>query len=487
MRLGSTSIIIILSVVVVYIVLTGYLSVRWSGKTNSDFMTGSRGLPTFVVGVLLMSQFIGAVTLVGTSQTAFSSGVAALWSVLAAVIGFIIYGVFIVKKLYRTGGFTISGVLESKFGPSTKYIVSIIMIYALFLTNVANYISGASILSTILGLNLHVAMIIVGIVGTFYFCIGGMKSVAYVTMIHTFVKYLGLIVTLIVALILTHGLTPMMQGLPHYYFTASGKIGWGTIIGWIITSTGSIFSTQYILQSMTSSKNEKSAQKATFLAAGLVLPLAGVLALIGVCARYLFPKIDSLYALPVFLGHMNVIAAAFVATGLLAAVFIAVSALSLGAVSLIVEDFYVPHWKPEPQQQLKTTRIISVVVGLLPLIFASITPQVLSMSFFTKAIRVSIAIVAVVAFYLPYFTDTRGANISLIGTAIMATVWFILGDPFGINDVYVALLSPLIIMGIYRMLIQPKKQVKTKEEKTMTISVDAVDKKPIQGKDDYDE
>lgn len=454
MKLGSTSVIIILGVVVAYIILTGYLSVRWSGKTNDDFMTGSRGLPTFIIGVLLMSQFIGAVTLVGTAQTAFSSGVAAMWSVIAATIGFIIYGLFIVKKLYGTGGFTISGILESKFGPSTKYIVSIIMIYALFLTNVANYISGASILSTILNMNLNVAMIVVGIVGTFYFCIGGMKSVAYVTAIHTFVKYLGLVVTLGVALFLTKGLGPVMHGLPHYYFTGAGKIGWGTIIGWIITSTGSIFSTQYILQSISSSKSAKSAQKATFLAAGITLPLAFILALIGVCARYLFPKIDSLYALPVFISHMNVGLAAIVATGLLAAVFIAVSALSLGAVSLIVQDFYVPHWKPEPKQQLHVTRIISVVVGLLPIVFASITPQVLSMSFFTKAVRVSIAIVAVVAFYLPHFSDTRGANISLVGTAIISTVWFVMGDPFGINDVYVALLTPLFIMAVYKLVMK---------------------------------
>ncbi|WP_125565208.1 sodium:solute symporter family protein [Companilactobacillus insicii] len=473
MKLGSTSVIIILGVVVAYIILTGYLSVRWSGKTNDDFMTGSRGLPTFIIGVLLMSQFIGAVTLVGTAQTAFSSGVAAMWSVIAATIGFIIYGLFIVKKLYGTGGFTISGILENKFGPSTKYIVSIIMIYALFLTNVANYISGASILSTILNMNLNVAMIVVGIVGTFYFCIGGMKSVAYVTAIHTFVKYLGLVITLAVALFLTKGLGPVMHGLPHYYFTGAGKIGWGTIIGWIITSTGSIFSTQYILQSVSSSKNAKSAQKATFLAAGITLPLAFILALIGVCARYLFPKINSLYALSVFIGHMNIGLATIVATGLLAAVFIAVSALSLGAVSLIVQDFYVPHWKPEPKQQLRVTRIISVVVGLLPIVFASITPQVLSMSFFTKAVRVSIAIVAVVAFYLPHFTDTRGANISLVGTAIISTVWFVMGDPFGINDVFVALLTPLIIMTIYKLVMKLA-------HKTVSCESASVDAQPIE-------
>lgn len=448
--LSFRSTLIILGVVVAYILMTGYLSVRWSGKSNSDFMTGSKNLPTFVIAVLMMSEFIGAITTVGAAQTAFSSGVAAFWSIFAAVIGFIIYGLVFAKKLYRSGGFTISSAIENKYGHSTTYIVSIIMIYALLLVNVANYISGASILSEILRLKLPVAMLIVGVISTFYYCIGGMKSVAYITVIHTFVKYIGLVITAIVALIMTRGFTPLAHGLPTYYFTGSGHIGWGTIIGWIITTTGAIFSTQYIVQAISSSKNEKNAQKSSFLAAGLALPLALIVAVIGVCARYLFPKINSLYALPVFLGHMNVILAAIVATGLLASVFIGVSAVALGMVSLIVDDFYVPHWQPEPKQQLRTTRIISLLVGFVPLVFAFITPQILSLSFFTKGVRISITIVAIVAFYLPHFTDTVGANIALLGTTVLATVWFVLGDPFGINDIYVALLTPLIIMVLYK-------------------------------------
>mgnify|MGYP001188596335 CR=1 FL=1 len=463
MRLLSIkSTLIVLGVVTSYIFVTGYLSVRWSGQSNSDFMTGSKNLPAVVVAVLMMSEFVGAITAVGAAQTAFSSGIAAFWSIFAAVVGFTIYGLVFAKKLYRAGGFTISSAIEHKYGQSTKYIVSIIMIYALLLVNVANYISGASILSEILRLKLPVAMLIVGVISTFYYCIGGMKSVAYVTVIHTFVKYVGLVITAVVALIMTRGFTPLTRGLPSYYFSGSGHIGWGTIIGWIITTTGAIFSTQYIVQAISSSKSEKNAKKSAFMAACLALPLSLIVAVIGVCARYLFPKINSLYALPVFLGHMNVILAAVVATGLLASVFIGVSAVALGMVSLIVDDFYVPHWQPEPKQQLKTTRIISLLVGVIPLIFAFVTPQILSLSFFTKGVRISITIVAIIAFYLPHFTDTIGANIALLGTTILATAWFVFGDPFGINDIYVALLTPLI-MVIYKpfeRLISKKRLVK---------------------------
>ncbi len=143
---------------------------------------------------------------------------------------------------------------------------------------------------------------------------------------------------------------------------------------------------------------------------------------------------------------MKTIWATIAAIGLLASVFIGVSACSLAIVALIVDDFYVPHWKPQPQKQLHVTKIISVIVGLLPLIFMFMTPNVLALSFFAKALRVSIAIVAVLAFYLPSFNNTKVANVALIGTTVLTTVWYLLGDPFGINDTYIAIFTPLIVI-----------------------------------------
>ena len=77
-----------------------------------------------------------------------------------------------------------------------------------------------------------------------------------------------------------------------------------------------------------------------------------------------------------------------------------------------------------------------------------ISPNILALSFFAKALRVSIAIVAVLAFYMPAFNNTKVANASLIGSTIFTTVWYLLGDPFEINDTYIAIFLPIIIMWI---------------------------------------
>ena len=444
--LNKNSSFIILAAVIIYILITAYLSYKWSGHSNSDFMQGGKSLPYFVVAVMIFSNYNGIMAVVGTAQRAYTSGFAAAWSVFAAAIGFIMYGCFFVKKLYKTGSFTISGAIKQKYGRSTQMIVSIIMIYAMLMLNLNTYFSGASVLHEILGTNLVPSMIIIAVVSTVYFSIGGMKSVAKTTMIHTFAKYCCVLIILATALALSHKTGNPVKNLPKFYFSPAGKIGWSTIIGWILTSTGAVFSTQFIAQAVSSTSSAKNAQKSSFLAAILVVPFGVALGLIGVYAKALFPHLNPLYALPVFLGKMNIIFACISAIGLLASVFIGVSACSLAIVALIVNDFYVPHWRPDETQQLHVTKIISILVGLFPLVFMFISPNILALSFFAKALRVSIAIVAVLAFYLPTFNNTKVANTALIGTTIFTTVWYLLGDPFGINDTYIAIFAPLIIM-----------------------------------------
>ncbi len=176
---SSSDTLIIISIVLVYILFTTWLTYRLRSKNSGDFMEGSRAMPAFIVGVLLMSEYIGAKSTIGTAQAAFEGGFAASWSILGAAIGFPIFGLLLVKRIYNTGKITISGAIAEKYGNTTKNIISIIMIYALLLVNVGNYVSGAAAISTVLKVNLPVAAFITAVVSTFYFAFGGLKGMAW--------------------------------------------------------------------------------------------------------------------------------------------------------------------------------------------------------------------------------------------------------------------------------------------------------------------
>ncbi|HAI04581.1 MULTISPECIES: sodium:solute symporter family protein [Pantoea] len=458
---STESTLLIVGMVVAYILFTTWLTWRLRSKSSGDFMEGSRAMPAFIVGVMLMSEYIGAKSTIGTAQAAFEDGFAASWSVIGAAIGFPLFGLILVKRIYNTGKITISGAIAEKYGTSTKNIISLIMIYALLLVNVGNYISGAAAISTVLKIDLTQAAFITAVVSTFYFAFGGMKGVAWVTLLHSALKYAGILIILFVALKMTGGVAPMIEKMPAFYWTWDGHVGASTIVAWLIGTVGSIFCTQFVIQAISSTKDVKSAKRATWVAFFFCLPIGLAMALIGVAAKFAHPDIKSLYALPVFLQDMSPWLAGIVTTSLVASIFVSVGTVALAIASLVVKDFYVPYRNPTPEREFKMTRWISIAIGFFPLLFVLFFPEVLKLSFFTRAIRLSITVVAIMAFYLPWFKSTRGANAGLIGACLATSVWFILGNPFGIDNMYVALATPAIIMVIDRCIPSRQSQPNT--------------------------
>lgn len=443
---------IVVTIAAAYILFTGWLTMRLRSKTSAQFMTAARSMPAAVVGVLLMSEFIGAKSTIGTAQEAFQSGMAAAWSVVGATIGFLLFGLVLVRKIYNTGEYTISEAIAQKYGRSTVLAVSVVMIYALLLVNVGNYVSGAAAISTALHIDLTTACFVIAVVSTFYFVFGGMKGVAWVTLLHSAVQVAGLLVILSVALSMTGGVAPVVAKLPSNYFTWDGSIGAATIFAWTFGTVGAIFSTQYIIQAVTSTHSAAEARKSTIYAALFCLPMGFILAFIGVAARYLYPDMNSLFALPVFMERMPIVLSAFVTTALVASIFVSVCTVALAIASLVVRDFYVPYWKPTAELELKMTRIISVAIGLLPLIFLFFVPEILRLSFFTRALRLSVTMVALIGFYMPLFASNRGATAGLILAAAATSIWYVLGNPFGMDNMYVAAVAPLVVMAIDRLV-----------------------------------
>ena len=152
---------------------------RRSSRTSQSFASGGRVFPSILIGFLLMSEFIGTSTTIGTAQQAYSVGISAAWNVIALAIGFVLFSTLLAKKFKSLGENTISGALARTYGESVRAATSVLMICALLIVAVAIYASGGAILSSLLGINRHWAIDIVGVLATLYVTIGGMRSVVY--------------------------------------------------------------------------------------------------------------------------------------------------------------------------------------------------------------------------------------------------------------------------------------------------------------------
>jgi SSS family solute:Na+ symporter len=439
---------LIVGAVLAYMGVTSLIAWALRSRTNSQFMVAGRALPAAVVGVLMMSEFIGAQSTVGTAQAAFEKGMAAGWSVLVSSIGFLLLALGFAKKIRASSQVTISGLVEQRFGPGARIVVSLLMIYALLLVNVGNYTSGAAALSSALHLNLTASAVVIALVSSVYYVFGGLKGTAYVAVLHSLMKLGGIAILVVVAATLSGGLGPMRQALPASYFTWDGAVGAPTIGAWMVGAIGAIFSTQYIVQALAASKTPVDAQRSALIAAVLCLPLGFALGFIGIAAKYLYPAQKSLYALPVFISKMSAPLAGLVTVSLVASVLVSVSTVAVATTSLVMRDFYVPWRKPGPEHELKATRLVGLAVGLVPLICVFFTPHILALAFFTRALRLSITLVALTAVYLPWIRSGRAAVAALIASCFATTGWYLAGNPFGVDNMYVAaVVPPLVLIG----------------------------------------
>jgi SSS family solute:Na+ symporter len=447
-----------LAIVIGYMVGVGLLTsvVQRSVTTTTTFTSGTSGhsgIPAVLVGLMLMSEFIGTSASVGTAQEAYRFGISASWNIIALSAGFLFYAYFLAGKYKESGHNTISAVFAEVYGPQTKIATSLVMIFALQIVAVAMYAGGGAILSALLAVDRTLATVICGIVAVFYVFMGGMRSVVYTNVIHSLVKYIGIGVAAYFGLTKVGGFQELQARLPAEMFSWT-NVGWEQIFAWFIAGIGATFSTQYVIQAINTVETRQKAKAASLYTALLLVPFGIATALVGMCSLALFPNIKSINAFSTLIEDMNGVTAGVVAAGLAASLFGTIAAISVATATLLYKDFYTRFVTREGDEKrsLNFIRVTTIIVGLLPIALAIYTPNILQMTFLAKAIRASLSVLVLLVFYAPWFGTRTGALVSILCSLVATIAWFMMGNPFGIDNAYVALVVPLIIMGLSTMV-----------------------------------
>lgn len=448
---------IILGITIFYIVITALIGLRSKKYTRDaeNFMDGGRNIGTLMAASLLISEFIGTGSTMGTAELAFDKGISAAWNLITMFFAFILFAFFMAPKYQKIGEYTISGVLAREYGDGVRLLTSLIMISSLMMINITLYVGGTSAIVSLLNIPANIAVYIIAVITILYVSAGGLRGVAHIAVCHSIVKFLGIVFVISTALRMSGGLKNLQTIMPPLYFSWDG-VGVSTIFAWTIGNIGAVFSTQYVIQAINAVSSETEAKRTSILVGILIAPIGIMSAIIGIAAKALFPSIKGIMAVPLFATLMNPWMGGIVIAGLVAAVFGTVSACTLGATALIMKDIYIPLVNPNDPHQLIASRFISVVVGFLPIPFALLMPEILKVVFFSRALRTVIAIVVIGTFYFPSFCTNGGVLWSLVLATVGTTIWYSLGNPFGIDNMYVAVALTLITMGFAHLLFLRK-------------------------------
>lgn len=92
-------------------------------------------------------------------------------------------------------------------------------------------------------------------------------------------------------------------------------------------------------------------------------------------------------------------------------------------------------------------RCASLAAGLIPIIIAIGASNILHDAYLSKALRGTLAVLVLPAFYAPRFSTATGAFWGVVVSLPATIIWYLSGNPRGVDNAYIATLTPPMIMG----------------------------------------
>jgi solute:Na+ symporter, SSS family len=195
-------------VVVAYLVWIVYDGLKRTKGTSEveGYFLANRSLPWWAVGLSVMATQLSAITLVGTTGQGYADGMRFVQFYLGLPIAMVILSVTLVPFFYRARVFTAYEYLEQRFDLKTRTLASLLFLASRGLSCGAIIAAPAVILSIVLGWNLTLTILAIGLPTVLYTMVGGVQAVTW-----TDVKQMAVIVAGVVAAVVF-----LIVGLPDH-------------------------------------------------------------------------------------------------------------------------------------------------------------------------------------------------------------------------------------------------------------------------------
>jgi Na+/proline symporter len=186
-----------------WIVYDGLKRTEGTQEVEGYFLA-NRSLPWWAVGLSVMATQLSAITLVGATGQGYADGMRFVQFYLGLPIAMVILSVTLVPFFYRARVFTAYEYLEKRYDMKTRTLASVLFLLSRGLSCGVIIAAPAVILSIILGWNLTLTILAIGLPTAVYTMIGGVQAVTW-----TDVKQMAVIVGGLLAAVLA-----LVLGLP---------------------------------------------------------------------------------------------------------------------------------------------------------------------------------------------------------------------------------------------------------------------------------
>ncbi|RJK96092.1 sodium:solute symporter [Vallicoccus soli] len=453
-----------IAVIVVY--LLAMVAVGWLGKrraTDQDgYLVAGRRLGPGMYAGTLAALVLGGASTIGGVGLGYQYGVSGMWLVVAIGCGVLVLSLAFAGRIQRLRVYTVSQVLELRYGPGATLLSAVVMAAYTFMLTVTSTIAYATVFGVLLDLGTVPSVLLGGGIVVAYSALGGMWSVTLTDVVQFAVQTVGVLLVLLpVVLVRADGTAGIRDALGDDGLDLTA-IGGGTIVTYFVVYFFGILIGQDIWQRVFTARSAGVARGAGAAAGAYCIAYGVAGALIGAGAAALVPGLadpDDAFvevaqeALPVGLTGL-VLAAA------LAAIMSTASGALMATATVVRQDLVGGlrgrRAARAEGDEVQENRLYVIGFGLLVVAVACVLDDVVAALTVAYDILVGGLLVPILGGLLWRRGTVSGALAAMgAGTGVTLATMAVLGDVYANEPVYYGLGAGLVAFVAVSLATRP--------------------------------
>jgi Na+/proline symporter len=284
------------SIVACYLVWVVWDGVRLSRRNTGveGYFLASRSLPWWAVGLSVMATQLSAITMTSTTGQGYADGMRFVQFYFGLPLAMIILSVTVVPFFWRAKVYTAYEYLERRFDVKTRTLTSVLFLISRGLSCSVIVAAPAVILSIVLGWNLTLTVLAIGVPTITYTMLGGVQAVTW-TDVKQMVIVVGGISAAVVVLIArlpddislgsalhVAGAVGRTQALDFTFDVSQTYTFWSGMIGGLFLFLSYFGCDQSQVQRYLTSRSVEAGRHSLYMSAFVKIPLQAVILLTGV-------------------------------------------------------------------------------------------------------------------------------------------------------------------------------------------------------------
>ena len=274
-------------VVVLYIgwiIIDGLRRSKGTDKVDGYFLA-NRSLPWWAVGLSVMATQMSAVTIVGTTGLAYSTGLRFIQNYFGLPLAMVILSLTVVPFFTRARVYTAYEYLERRFDVRVRSLASFLFLVGRAMALGVTLAAPSVVMSTILGWTLPVTVLAICIPMIVYTTIGGVQAVAWTDVKQMFIVVFGMSAAIVILLygILQHvsfgqavtlaGATGRLKAVDFTFNLTETYTFWSGMLGGLFLMLSYFGCDQSQVQRYLTAKSIDEARQSLLMSAWVKIPL----------------------------------------------------------------------------------------------------------------------------------------------------------------------------------------------------------------------